>query len=63
MIVDNFKEIRRRMLGDQKAKQVVDLEPVQPCSFCHGSGWLIAPYNGQNVVCPVCFNPKGLPCP
>ena len=57
----DFKDIRARMFGDLKAELAPT--PTAPCRFCQGTGWLIAPYNGQYVVCSICLNPKGLPSP
>jgi hypothetical protein len=59
--VFDFKDIRARMFGDLKAELVPAL--TEPCRFCRDTGWLLAPYSGQHVVCSICFNPKGLPSP
>jgi len=60
MIVDDFPEIRRRMLGEQKSKPIS--EAIPECRYCHGNGWHPNQF-GFPIPCMICGNPKGLPYP
>jgi DnaJ-class molecular chaperone len=60
MLVDNFKEIHRRMLGELKPQPVLTVVPA--CRFCHGTGWHPNQW-GSPMHCMTCGNPERLPQP
>jgi hypothetical protein len=62
MIIDDFPDIRRRMLGDLKAKPEPVEKPKDRCSFCLDTGWHFDA-TGMYMLCLNCGNPKGLPKP
>jgi hypothetical protein len=39
MIIDDFPEIRKRMLGDLKAKP--EIIKKYDCGRCHDTGWVV----------------------
>jgi len=59
MIVDDFKEIRANMLGDNKP------QPRMWCHKCEDAGWVYRTdldcYGFR--ICPRCENPESRPCP
>lgn len=64
MIIDDFPDIHRRMLGELKAKPKPEPEPYN-CYECEDRGW-VEYYNPTGLIfhlCIHCCNPKGLPSP